>query len=151
MKNRLTYLVALLTVFLISCGGDSSKYNEEAATDVVVEEVRNGSRARVVIAFSIADRTLALANLATDQGREAVAERADEIDVRGPADAADLSTETLGQLHRVGSDAARGANDQHTLAGPKFRSVAQEVERRGRSINCGGCLSEGRVARLGEQ
>jgi hypothetical protein len=39
MKSRLTFLVALLTVFLISCGGDSTNYNEEATADVVVEEV----------------------------------------------------------------------------------------------------------------
>lgn len=86
MKNKLTYLVALLTVFLISCGGDSTNNNEEATTDVVVEEVAV-EEVWVVDEHSINDIPLTSHPDATSDATAEIAKEADE------AEEADLEEE----------------------------------------------------------
>ncbi len=51
---------------------------------------------------------------------------------------------TFAVLHGAGPDAARGADDQNPLTGPNLGSVAQEMKRGRRPIDCTRYLPEGR-------
>ena len=56
------------------------------------------------------------------------AERADQLELAGAADAGHLGAHRLGDLHGEGADAAAGARDEDLLAGPDAGYVAQRPE-----------------------
>jgi hypothetical protein len=70
------------------------------------------------------------------------------LELAGAADSRDVGPERLGQLHREGADPARGADDQHLLAGLDAAGVGQGLKSGAGGDRDHGRLLEGQVRRL---
>ena len=76
------------------------------------------------------------------------ADRPHQVELAGAADAGDLRSERLGDLHGVAADTARGTDDQHLLSCLQAADVAQSAQCGHPGDRHGSGLLEGEVRGL---
>src|ERR1051326_4692134 len=114
------------------------------SSDLVTSQVR-------MVAHQVENQVVALAafgEILSSIIEDALgAEGAHHLHVPGAAHAGHMSAERLGDLHREGANASRGAIDQDALAGLKLSRVAKTLQGREPRQGNGSRLLETQVCR----